>query len=282
MFPPIPPGAPGYVVPGVGFGVIIDPQTGEWANMQRSYSHKKVREKQKERHIKVRVNGVFSAIWKAFGVATEGLDLLDVTYKSIPCDVKKKAGMMGRYIGPQDKAAFVAAHSDKINGREFTREYLKNQFEDWFYGMMGRSQAGFHQQLHAATTISHGAAINSQKYGNDVLFAKAQKKQFDAAWKKYTDAVERFRAARERDIKRKYGPKARKVYANKSDFKKAEIYKPGKQWFPGNPIVDQFNQWADNLFGAKAEQFGCCAGKRVRCGLRASQAKQAADRMRRK
>lgn len=278
---PFPPPGTGTVVPAPGSGVDVDPN-GNVRPSPRTSTHARRPPRKREKEKKVRTGPIFNMIWKMFGNVTEGLDALDVAYKSIPCSVKYAAGMMGRNVGPAEKAAFVASHVGDINPQELGREYLKNQAEDWFYGMMSRGQPAFYQALHAATGISAGGGqqVDSQKFGPG-LFHEAQKKEFDKRWKRYNDTVERFRSARERELKRKYGKLRHKVYANASDFKKAAYLKPPKQFFPENPIIDNINNWIDGLFGPKSEDFGCCAGKRVRCGTRNSQAKKLAERMRR-
>lgn len=144
------------VVPAPGYGAIIDPN-GNVRPSPRTRTHRR-EARNRGREKKMRAGPIFSALWQLFGQATEALDALDIAYDSLPCSLKYAQGMMGRRITAYDKAQFVARNVAKMNPNELGRNYLKNQFEDWFYGTIGKQQSKYYQQYFDATGANAGAS----------------------------------------------------------------------------------------------------------------------------
>ncbi|QXP08648.1 MAG: hypothetical protein [Arizlama microvirus] len=131
---PRPVNTPPYVSPGPAVGVVVTPRG--MRDMNPRQSHARVRAKKNEREKKFRMTGVAAALWNLIGEATEAFDLVDILYNAIPCQVKFDAGMIkpGK-LDTVSKAKFVADNLDKLDATELLRGKVKNDFEDWWYGL---------------------------------------------------------------------------------------------------------------------------------------------------
>lgn len=176
---PIPPRPYLALAPGTAATVYPSGRT----KAERTFTHARVKPKKKEREKKIRTPAFFNAIFKAVGSFTEAADLIDVTYKSIPCSVKYNAGMMGHPINIVDKANFIASHAKDIDATEFMRNYAKNQFEDAYYGMLSPEKA-YYQQLFKNTGISGGGKFAYQQKRD-----KYEQENTDPKWKRPKDPV---------------------------------------------------------------------------------------------
>lgn len=180
-FPTPRPGTPPYYAPAPGVSVSIG-NNGASRPSPRTL-HRRMPRKKGEQERKHRVGGVFAMIWNAFGQITEGLDLLDIAYKAMPCSVKAQAGMFGRRITPMDKAAFVAKHFKEMNMNEFARGYAKNQFEDWFYGLTSEEKA-YYQSAYRGGLNLHGG-----KFAGKNRWSLEQDNPIIDAFNEYVDTV---------------------------------------------------------------------------------------------
>lgn len=124
-------------------------------------AHNRVRAKKKEKERKKRTGAIFNAVYKTVGHFTESADLVDIVYGSIPCRYKVAGGMMGRKINIADKADFIAKNFQHMDMQEFERNYLKNQFEDMYYGLLSPEKA-YYQQMFEATGMSVGGKFAGQ------------------------------------------------------------------------------------------------------------------------
>ena len=111
--------------------------------------------KPREKEKKIRAGRLFLLVQEAIGHLTEGADLVDVLWKSIPCAHKRAGGMIRKGVRVGEKAEFIAKFHVLVDGKEFQRNFLKNQFEDMFYGMTSPERA-YYQQLFEATGVSGG------------------------------------------------------------------------------------------------------------------------------
>lgn len=135
------PSLPGYISPAPATGVEVRP--GEKpAPYNPPQGHVRSPPRPREKEKKVRIPAAISAIMKGFGIITETLDMIDVVYKSIPCQDRYFAGLIGnKNIKPWDKAEFISRFPELIDERELIRNYAKNQFEDAYYGLMSPEKA---------------------------------------------------------------------------------------------------------------------------------------------
>jgi len=226
--PPPPP--PAYAVPAPASGWRVERDGRVRKDRPTKQQHNRTRPRPREKERKMRWGKVAGMLWQAVGHATEAMDMLDVMYKAIPCQLKLEAGLMGRNINAFDKAAFVAAHLDDMDANEFGRGLLKNQFEDFLYGMQGSQDKRMYQMM-------YNAGINNP--GGKPLSKEASRYN-DTAWAFWKEKKKRHKAG--------LGPD------------------PGPP--PTNPIIDQFNGYVDDLFGDVPRGIACCAGKSVSCGKR--------------
>lgn len=121
----------------------------------------------REKEKKFRMSAPMAVLWAATGAATEMLDMIDILYGAIPCQVKYDQGMMirGRKVGPHMKAAFVAANMKHLDGREVVRLGTKNAFEDRFYGTLSPEKAQYRGSYEAGINTHGGKSIESnQRY----------------------------------------------------------------------------------------------------------------------
>lgn len=114
-----------------------------------------------EKEKKVRVSAAFMAVQEAIGQLTEAADLVDVAWKSIPCAHKRAGGMIRKGVRVFEKAEFIAKYHVLVDGKEFQRNFLKNQFEDMFYGMTSPEKA-YYTQLFEAAGVSGGGKFSMQ------------------------------------------------------------------------------------------------------------------------
>lgn len=79
---------------------------------------------------------------------------------------------MGRKIKLQDKVDFIAKNAQHIDAIEFERNFLKNQFEDMYYGLLSPEKA-YYQQMFNATGMSVGGKFamqnQVQQYERDLV-----------------------------------------------------------------------------------------------------------------
>lgn len=102
------------------------------------------------RELKARVPyGAAAGAFRWFiNTITEGLDVVDALYKSIPyaCRPKTSWGATRKVMMPAQKADFVWRNLDKVDATELWRNLLKNQVEDAFYGFIGKGYEHLYRQ----------------------------------------------------------------------------------------------------------------------------------------
>lgn len=157
---PDPPGLPSEL-PSVGGVTVVNPN-GRTRTRPSTKPHVRRPPRRGEKEVKRRVGPIFLAVQEAIGQMTEVADLVEVAFKSIPCAHKRAGGVVGvSGIRAIEKAEFIAKYHVLIDGKEFQRNYLKNQFEDMFYGLTS-PEAAYYQQLFNATGVSAGGKFAMQ------------------------------------------------------------------------------------------------------------------------
>lgn len=164
--PTVPEVVPPYYIPAVGYMLDVKPEGLTQVKPIWPY-HRLTKPKQKEKEKKFRMSAAMSTLWGVTGAATEMLDLVDILYGSIPCQLKYDQGMMirGRKVGVHAKAAFIAANVQHIDGTELLRLGSKNAFEDRFYGTLSPEKAQYQGSYQAGINNHGGKSIESnQRY----------------------------------------------------------------------------------------------------------------------
>lgn len=117
----------------------------------------------KERKVNIRT--VAGRAWVLINFATEGMDLVGVLHDSLPevCKAKRK-WFNGRYHAPSMKRKAKAVfdcfeHMDLALALE---NYINNQFEDWFYGQLGRATGRATRNLGVTTGLNRAIRQSNQ------------------------------------------------------------------------------------------------------------------------
>lgn len=148
-------------LPSVGATTSVSPR-GRVRSRANTRPHQRRPPRRREKEAKRRAGRIFLAVQEAIGQMTEGADLIDVTFKSIPCAHKRAGGVVGvKGIRAFEKAEFIAKYHVLIDGKEFQRNYLKNQFEDMWYGLTSPEKA-YYQQMFRNTGVSAGGKFAMQ------------------------------------------------------------------------------------------------------------------------
>lgn len=185
---------PGYAVPAPTLWLELGLDMELKYGFDPDGTHYNLRPEPKTREKKMRVTGAMAALWAAVGQVTEAADLVWITYQSISCTDKYNGGMMGRYINAADKVKFIAENFDKVNVREFARNKLKNDVEDWFYGLtseeaavaQGSYRAGINSP--GGKSTGGGSAIRNREYEmKEKLGVSQDNPLLDAAFKYIDD-----------------------------------------------------------------------------------------------
>jgi hypothetical protein len=109
---------------------------------------------------KIKVSAAMAASIRFVNSATEGLDLLDAFYESLPDRFKPRyrdTKYVRRVVKPQDKLRAVADHWREISLPQLLYNIGANQIEDMIYGKIGRAGGDVSKRLgHAyGTGINH-------------------------------------------------------------------------------------------------------------------------------
>lgn len=148
-------------LPSIG-GITVTSPGGRPRTRINLRPHRRRPPRRREKEKKIRASRIFLAVQEAIGQMTEAADLVDVAFKSIPCAHKRAGGVVGvKGIRAFEKAEFIAKYHVLIDGKEFQRNYLKNQFEDMFYGMTSPEKA-YYSQMFEATGVSAGGKFAMQ------------------------------------------------------------------------------------------------------------------------
>lgn len=162
---PAPMPLPPYYIPAVAVGLEVGTKVRElplWP------MHRLTQPKRGEKEFKARMGPVLSTLWGMTGALTEAMDLVEVLYNAIPCQVKYDGGMMvkGRRVGFHNKAAFVAANAKHVNMREVIRGGSKNAFEDRVYGFLSAEKAQYQGSFNAGINTRGGNSIQKRDAWN--------------------------------------------------------------------------------------------------------------------
>lgn len=157
------------VVPGYG-GPVPQPDTVEWNIPPKGPpsvstspgpsgpSNRPPRHKEKEKKLNVRT--VAGGAWGVINLVTEGLDFLDVVWKSLPKSAQTKGAT------PQQKAWDIYDNFDQIDWAKLVENYVNNQIEDYAYGLKGRALGVASGNLGITTGLSHSdRAVTSYQEG---------------------------------------------------------------------------------------------------------------------
>ena len=95
----------------------------------------------KEGKVRIRYKGAFKVLKDALGGTTEGLDLLDTLYDSLPEKFRKaeKRKRHGKDPNPLDKARLIWENFEKVDLVQWAYEFAANQVEDYLYGKGGQA-----------------------------------------------------------------------------------------------------------------------------------------------
>lgn len=123
-------------------------------------------------------NVIHPGVMIAVNVATEGLDLLGTLYASVPDACKKKHDPRPpigfapkRGLTPSEKARVIYQCFDHIDIADWWANYVNNQWEDFFYGSVGRAVGQATGRLGVTTGLSRAlraAQENASQEGDDL------------------------------------------------------------------------------------------------------------------
>lgn len=91
-------------------------------------------------------------------MATEAIELIDVLWKGVP----EKKRTWSKYAGYPEKLRDIYNNFEDIDVAAAFVAYQNNQFEDWYYGTLGR-QAGKLNRVTGAATGGPTAIRRAQK-----------------------------------------------------------------------------------------------------------------------
>lgn len=195
-WPDLGPGTPPYVVPAPTTGVVVTPANPVPVPIPPKVgTHSNTRPQPRQKEKKVRVPAAFRAIMSAVGFITEAGDMIDVVYGAIPCSAKFKAGMFGRHVNAWDKAQFIQQHAGEIDTRELMRGYMKNQFEDAYYGRLSPESAYYQQARDAGLGPLQGGKFHRYSQRSEAENQELRRRGFETkdpivdAFNQYVDSV---------------------------------------------------------------------------------------------
>lgn len=136
------PGSPPYVSPGTSLDVSPRPGTGfapnPWPQPNPGYAF--TPPPRGTREAKLKSNAVTEVFKGLINMVTESADAVNALYYAIRWEDRREGGAVG-FMSPLDKASFVWSNFHLIDFREFLRNFMKNQAEDYIYGQLGRGSA---------------------------------------------------------------------------------------------------------------------------------------------
>lgn len=99
--------------------------------------HRREPPRPRERETKGKVAPVLWGLLNGFGIATEGMDLIDAAWNALPRDARSRSFYRGQYVRPaaSTRAGDVLRNWDQIDLDRFARNFLANQMEDAYYGV---------------------------------------------------------------------------------------------------------------------------------------------------
>ena len=136
------PGAPGYTPPP---GARYPPRDGEY--------HRKLNVK----------NTVHPGVHVGLNIATEGLDLVRELYKGVPKKCRESAGVKSSRPSVAEKMKAIWHCREQINMAVAFENLVNNEFEDWFYGRLGRLTGKATRKLNVTTGLNRALRFASKQ-----------------------------------------------------------------------------------------------------------------------
>jgi len=91
---------------------------------------------------KTRLGPVASFVWNTISPITEGIDMINIAYESLPKSMKRDFYQKnGRQPTPQEKMGIIYRNWDDIDPSKFVNDWVMNHWEDKIIGTIG-SQLG--------------------------------------------------------------------------------------------------------------------------------------------
>lgn len=103
-------------------------------------THRREPPKQRDRENKGKMGRGLWNLLNAFGVASEGMDLVDAAWNALPRDRRSRSFHKGQYVRPnwRTRIGDVYRNWQHIDMDRFARNVVANQLEDAYYGISGR------------------------------------------------------------------------------------------------------------------------------------------------
>lgn len=96
---------------------------------------------------KLTIRNTWASAWAVINFATEAADFIGVVWTGIPEERRTRA----RYAGVPEQLRDIWRNREDIDWAQAVAAYANNQFEDLFYGQLGRVGAGLNQVTGAPT-----------------------------------------------------------------------------------------------------------------------------------